>query len=106
MSNDQVTGFTVANNILSQNGNALEFSAGVNVAFVAQPPRRCQQPHHGSTDATGSPLFIAPGSGNFHVQNGSPAIDRGGAAGAPATDYDSVARPQRTACDVGAYELP
>ena len=36
---------------------------------------------------------------------GSPAIDGGDNTGCPATDQRGVARPQGTACDIGAYEF-
>jgi hypothetical protein len=35
---------------------------------------------------------------------GSPAIDAGDSVGCPPTDQRGVARPQGTACDIGAYE--
>ncbi|MFZ1426924.1 MAG: right-handed parallel beta-helix repeat-containing protein [Geminicoccaceae bacterium] len=37
---------------------------------------------------------------------GSPAIDRAGSNGCPATDQRGVARPRGPACDIGAYEAP
>jgi uncharacterized protein DUF11 len=36
---------------------------------------------------------------------GSPAIDAGTSSGCPPTDQRGVARPQGSACDIGAYEL-
>jgi hypothetical protein len=36
---------------------------------------------------------------------GSPAVDAGVAANCPTTDQRSVARPQGTACDIGAFEF-
>jgi CSLREA domain-containing protein len=36
---------------------------------------------------------------------GSPAIDAGDNSGCPATDQRGVARPQGSACDIGAYEF-
>ncbi len=36
---------------------------------------------------------------------GSPAIDAGDIAGCPATDQRGIARPQGSACDIGAYEV-
>lgn len=38
------------------------------------------------------------------LQEGSPAIDAGVATGCPAADQRAVTRPQRTACDIGAFE--
>lgn len=37
---------------------------------------------------------------------GSPAIDAGTSVGCPPTDQRGVPRPQGTACDIGAFELP
>jgi CSLREA domain-containing protein len=38
------------------------------------------------------------------LREGSPAIDAGTSDGCPATDQRGVARPQQSACDIGAYE--
>jgi len=52
------------------------------------------------------PLFI--GSGDYHLQGGSPCIDEGDPASAPPTfpadDIDGVSRPQFVAYDMGAVE--
>src|SRR5207237_9453115 len=37
--------------------------------------------------------------------SGSPAIDAGDNAGAPAADQRGVSRPRAMACDIGAYEF-
>jgi len=54
------------------------------------------------------PLFVnyqADGSGDYHLQAGSPAIDAGTSQGpAPTYDFDGEPRPQGTAWDIGAYE--
>lgn len=52
------------------------------------------------------PLFVNPAAGNFHLQPGSPAINSGQNAGAPATDIDGVPRPQGGYVDIGVYEVP
>ena len=47
---------------------------------------------------TSNPLFVnyqANGSGNYHLTSSSPCIDHGTSTGAPATDYDGVARTRR-----------
>ena len=61
------------------------------------------------------PLFVNAGTFDFHLQNGSPVINKGTTpADAPtiltlyginsAVDMDSILRPQQTVYDLGAYE--
>ena len=54
------------------------------------------------------PLFVnyqPDGSGDYHLQAGSPAIDAGTSQGpAPAYDFDGEPRPQGITWDIGAYE--
>jgi CSLREA domain-containing protein len=57
-----------------------------------------------------NPLLAALGdnggpTNTMALTAGSPAIDAGTNTGCPATDQRGVARPQGTACDIGAYEL-
>jgi len=54
----------------------------------------------------GDPDLVDPAGGDFHLRDGSLAIDRGAAAEAPDLDHDGHARPQRGGYDIGAYELP
>jgi hypothetical protein len=49
-------------------------------------------------------LFVDPSSGDYHLPNGSPAIDAGTARTDVPLDLDGVARPQRLRYDIGAYE--
>lgn len=51
-------------------------------------------------------LFVDPTlpGGDYHLREGSPAIDAGTAAGAPTTDVDGDARPFGDGFDVGADE--
>jgi hypothetical protein len=57
------------------------------------------------------PLFVDTAAGNYRLQTGSPAIDTGNANGAPAIDFDGVARPQdgdgdgTAIFDIGAFEV-
>jgi CSLREA domain-containing protein len=65
----------------------------------------------GTGDAAGDPLLQPLASTGFIGQvhplsPSSPAIDAGvGAPDCPATDQRGVARPQGSACDIGAYEI-
>ncbi len=48
------------------------------------------------------PLFV--GSGDYHIQAGSPCIDTGSATGAPSDDIDGDSRPQGAGYDMGSDE--
>ena len=48
------------------------------------------------------PLFVNPGANDFHLLPGSPAIDKGIAAGAPTVDLDG--QPRVGPPDMGSYE--
>ena len=50
------------------------------------------------------PLFEDAASNDFHLLPDSPCIDSGIALPVVTTDMDSIARPQGTANDIGAYE--
>jgi hypothetical protein len=58
------------------------------------------------TDPLVDPLAFSPfGSTFVHaLQEGSPAIDAGTDATCKSTDQRGISRPQRAACDIGAYE--
>ncbi len=71
--------------------NDLLFGAGAAPSFL-------------SGAIAGDPMLVAPASHDFHLEPGSPAIDRG-VPTAATTDFDGNARPQGAAYDVGAYEL-
>jgi len=57
-----------------------------------------------------SPAFVNPSTRDYHLLAGSPAIDHGSAAAAPADDFDGNPRPQdgdgdgAAGYDIGAYE--
>ena len=63
----------------------------------------------GYADSNGNlnenPLFADPATGNFRLQPGSPCLDAGTPADAPADDLDGTLRPQGAGVDMGAYEL-
>jgi len=55
----------------------------------------------------GDPLFVSPAfgtNGDYHVNNGSPAIDAGTSESAPSIDIDGNTRPQGSGYDIGCYE--
>ena len=51
-----------------------------------------------------NPLFASPGSGDFHLLAGSPAIDSGTSLQYVEDDFDGTARPQGTNFDIGPFE--
>jgi hypothetical protein len=63
---------------------------------------------NGPTSLTSSvnadPKFVLAGT-DFHLQSGSPAIDKGTNTGI-AADFDGVRRPQGAAFDIGSFEYP
>ncbi len=65
----------------------------------------CQDvPNSGNIDA--DPLFVNPGAGDFHLQDGSPCINIGynSAPSIPSEDKDGFPRIMDAAVDMGAYE--
>ncbi|MFN8469129.1 MAG: choice-of-anchor Q domain-containing protein [Caldilineaceae bacterium] len=59
----------------------------------------------GSSTTAADPLFADAANGNLNLLPGSPAIDSGTAAGAPATDIRDLSRPVNSLYDMGAYEV-
>jgi len=63
--------------------------------------------HTASNTISADPQFVkyqADGSGDYHLQSTSPAIDKGTNLGAPLNDFDGGARPVGATWDIGAYE--
>lgn len=48
--------------------------------------------------------YVRTGGGDYHLQSSSPAIGKGAASNAPATDFDGVARTAASGFDIGAYQ--
>jgi parallel beta-helix repeat protein len=61
---------------------------------------------YGTNQVTGDPLFVNPTGADFHLQNGSPAIDAGvdTSGYGVINDYDGNSRPRGAGYDIGAYE--
>ena len=82
------------NNLLARNGSAYAgVSEGISGTLTADPQFVNYQRNG----------FAA--GGNYHLQAGSPAIGAGVSAGAPAQDFDGVARTSPAGIDIGPYQL-
>jgi hypothetical protein len=105
--NQEAEDVVIRNNIVSQN---LYFQLAANAGrFVVDHNlidgfRGTEEEIYGSDAVTGDPLFVNPAAADFHLQPGSPAIDRGSSTEAPTADFDGVSRPQGAAIDIGAFE--
>ena len=58
----------------------------------------------GESNIAADPLFTSPSTGDYHLIYGSPCIDSGTTAGAPAVDFEGEARPSGGGVDMGADE--
>jgi hypothetical protein len=97
----------VANNIFYNSRNPLYISSGSSAAhdynLSGGSTPRLSEAHAVNAD----PLFVN-NSGNFHLQNGSPAIDGGddGSLISPVRSQDLDGDPTMRVADIGAYEAP
>jgi parallel beta-helix repeat protein len=57
-----------------------------------------------SGNVTSNPLFVNQATNDVRLKSGSPALNRGSAAGAPTTDFAGRSRPIGAGPDIGAYE--
>jgi hypothetical protein len=81
-------GSVVRNNISYLNGTALNVGAG----------------HTQSNNFTSDPKFVNPSARDFHLQQGSLAIDAGFQVSEVPVDYSGIVRPTGAGYDIGAYE--
>ncbi|MCK4968034.1 MAG: hypothetical protein KAS12_03175, partial [Candidatus Aenigmarchaeota archaeon] len=95
-----VSGVTFRNNIFDSNNLVIYTATGTvidNNLFNGASGQ-------GTNQKIGSPLFVNPAGGDFHIQSASPAKDAGTAVGAPSTDFDGNPRPFGAGYDIGVYE--
>ena len=69
----------------------------------ARLPREASNASNAAVDAT---AFVSAAAHDYRLAAGSPAVDHGVAVAEVTTDRAGVARPQGTAFDIGAYEMP
>jgi hypothetical protein len=75
--------------------------ATVGALFNATPPASFSiSNNHLSTD----PKLVNPAAHDFHLKDGSPAIDKGATLSDAPRDHDGCVRPRGNAYDLGAYE--
>jgi hypothetical protein len=99
-------------NTISVTGNRSSHEIDYNLAYRSDgQPSACYKidytcvnpaPAHDLWDV--NPLFVNPSSTDFHLGQGSPAIDAGIALADVSNDFDGVPRPQGAGYDIGAYE--
>jgi hypothetical protein len=79
--------------------NNLVFGNGGGIALLVGTP---------TGTLTADPKFVnyqANGTGDYHLQSTSPAINAGTSTAAPMTDLDGIGRPRGAGFDIGAYEF-
>lgn len=107
-------GSRIANNLVYDNTKGIEEGGAVgtrnaythNLVYGNRTDWRLRVGRAEATVAA-DPRFVRYdrlGGGDYRLAPGSPAIDAGTPAAAPAIDLDGVARPQNRGVDIGAYE--
>ncbi len=103
--NEQAHGVVVRNNILSQNTlGQIVVRKKAALAVIDHNLIHGDTQTRGEAFVLGDPMFVDSGSGEFRLQEGSPAIDAGTAERAPQTDFEGNPRPCGYTVEIGAYE--
>jgi hypothetical protein len=84
------TGNITANNLVYGNGTNISLRVGSATGTISADPKFVS--------------YNPTGTGDYRLQSGSPAINKGTSASAPSTDILGAARPTGGAIDIGAYE--
>ncbi len=117
--NNEFRGPEVVNTIIA--GNTAPSGADLYFGFSDEASRiatffncLCPTESYGANPQTGDPLFLEPGTGDFHLQSGSPARNAGNAAKAEAVlglalagtlDFYGLDRVQEGTVDIGCAEF-
>jgi parallel beta-helix repeat protein len=96
---------TVVNTIVWDNRSALDLDALSTVTVTHSDVKMDTGTWPGEGNINADPLFRAPQSGDYQLQQGSPCVDAGTGTDAPDEDILSVCRPHGVGYDMGAYEL-
>ncbi len=107
--NDRIENITIKNNIIeSPNGDHVYAQEDTQNIVVENNLYPTTPKFGGSADdaaqIVGDPLFVDEQNFDFHLQEGSPAIDSGLSLLEVPFDFDGNLRPQGNGFDIGAYE--
>jgi len=107
--NTEATNIVVRNNIVSQNLSFQISDEGSGAGRVVDHNlidgfRGDTYEIWGDAPITGDPLFESTTTHDYHLQDGSPAVDTATPTDAPTRDHDRGARPIGSGYDVGAFE--
>ncbi len=100
ISADSLPGFTSDYNVVVSRFTTTD---GNTVLSLPQWQQATGQDQH-SVVAAPAALFVNPAGSDYHLAAGSPAIDVGTSANAPAVDIEGSPRPSGAGWDIGAYE--
>ena len=78
--------------------------AGCTYSYVLMPPQ-IANPGGAHLLLGMNPKFTSAATDDYHLIEGSPAIDAADPAAQNSHDFDGVSRPNGTAADIGAFEL-